>query len=173
MRFRAAYATQYLRELRQQVNKVRPGLEVSLLCFSGTFRSSAAGLAVGVDWETWLNEGLVDVIYSRVPGDRPPLPWRERFTPPRIQAMHDELVTFRTAVGSRAVVCPVIEMPIFPLIAAGQVTHEEAVRTVEDAGRALLAAGAGRLGFWWFDTIETLDVWPAIRNLRRVMRTGQ
>ncbi len=169
VRFRADYASQYVRELRHRVNKVKPGMEISLLCFSGTFRSPEAGLAVVVDWQTWLNERLIDVIYSRIPGDRPPLPWRERFTPSRIQAMAGELAALQKAVGTRALVCPVIEMPIYPLTAPVQVTHEEAVETVERTGQALIAAGAERVGFWWFDTIEHLNVWPAIASIRQAL----
>jgi hypothetical protein len=36
-------------------------------------------------------------------------------------------------------------------------------------GRALLAAGADRIGFWWFDTIEALNIWPAVAALRAAL----
>lgn len=165
VQFRADYATQYVRELRQRLDRVNKGVELSILAFSGTFRSPEAGLAVGVDWEAWLREGLVDVIYTRIPGDRPPLPWRARFTPERIQAMHDEFAAFERAVALRATAIPVIEMPIYPLTAAGQTTSEEAGEAVTQTSTALLAAGARQIGFWWFDTVEQLDLWSAVRSI--------
>lgn len=166
LRFRAGYATQHLRELQDKLRHMGVQVEMSVFAFSGVFSSSEAGLAVGVDWEAWLEEGLIDAIYSRTPGDRPPLPFRERFTETRIKGMQHEFVALREAVGTQAAVCPVIEMPIHPFNAPGQATEAEAVAAVKSAGRALIEAGADRMGFWWFDTVEALNIWPAIRDIR-------
>jgi len=167
VQFRANYATQHLRELREALNRKGKRVDVSILAFSGTFSGPADGLAVGSDWETWLKEGLVDTIYSRIPGDRPPM--RERFTEARVEGMREEYLTFKQAIAGRATLFPVIELPTFPLSAPGQATSEEAIAATERLGRALLAAGADRIGFWWFDTIEALNIWPAVAALRAAL----
>lgn len=167
VQFRANYATQHLRELREALQKRDKQVDVSIFCFSGTFTSSEDGLAVGVDWETWLREGLVDTIYSRIPGDFPPL--RERFTEARVKGMQEEFVALREAIAGRATLFPVIELPTYPLTAPGQATPAEAIKATERVGRALIEAGTDRLGFWWFDTIEALAIWPAIATLRTAL----
>ncbi|HBY97751.1 MAG: family 10 glycosylhydrolase [Ardenticatenaceae bacterium] len=170
VQFRADYATQHLRELRQALQQQGKHVDVSVFAFSGTFSSSADGLAVGSDWETWLREGLIDTIYSRIPGDRPPL--RERFTEVRVEGMQREYLELKKAVAGRAALFPVIELPTYPLSAPGQGTPEEANAGAERLGHALLAAGADRLGFWWFDTIEALDLWPTVAMLRAALEKG-
>ena len=165
--FRANYVTLHLRELREALNERGKDVGVSAFAFSGTFSSPEDGVAVGSDWETWLNEGLVDTIYSRIPGDRPP--FRERFAGPRVEGMAKEFAALKSAVGDRATVFPVIELPTYPLSAPGQATPEEAVEAVERVGQALIRAGADRLGFWWFDTVEALGIWPAVSKLRSAL----
>jgi hypothetical protein len=167
LQFRADYATQHLRELRQALHERRKQVDVSIFCFSGTFSSPQDGLAVGADWETWLEEGLVDTIYSRIPGDRPPLP--QRFTEHRVSGMQAEFSALKQAVAGRATLFPIVELPTYPLTAPGQTTPAEAAAATEAIGRALIEAGADRLGFWWFDSVEELDIWPAIATLRSAL----
>lgn len=171
VQFRADYATQHLRELREELKKRGKQVDVSIFAFSGTFSSPADGLAVGSDWESWLREGLVDTIYSRIPGDRPPL--RERFTPARVRGMREEYLAFKQAIAGRATLVPVIELPTYPLSAIGQATSEEANAATERLGQALLEAGVEQLGFWWFDTVEALNIWPAVERLRRQLLERQ
>lgn len=166
VKLRADYATQHLRELRAALQRRKKHVDVSIFAFSGAFSSPEDGLAVGSDWETWLAEGLVDTLYSRIPGDRPPL--RERFTEARVAGMIDEYLMLKQAVAGRAKVVPTIELPTFPLSAPGQAISAEANAGMERLGRALVAAGAEELGIWWFDTVEALDLWPAIAALRDV-----
>jgi hypothetical protein len=164
VQFRANYATQHLRELRHALDKRGKKVDVSIFAFSGTFTSPEDGLAVGSDWETWLREGLVDTIYSRTPGD--PLPLRERYPESKVAAMAEEYAAFRAAVAGRANLYPTIELPTYPLCGPGQGTSAEAVDATERLGRALIGAGADRLGFWWYDTVEALNIWPAVATLR-------
>jgi hypothetical protein len=165
VQFRADYATQHLRELREALEKRGRRADVSIFALSGAFTSPADGLAVGMDWETWLREGLVDSVYCRIPGDNF-TPFRERFTDARIEGMREEFAALADAVASRATLYPCIELPTYPLSAPGQATSAEAVAATERLGQTLIEAGADRLAFWWFDTVESLDIWPAIATLR-------
>jgi hypothetical protein len=36
--------------------------------------------------------------------------------------------------------------------------------------KALVDAGADRVGFWWFDATEALDTWPAIREMGSALK---
>jgi len=57
IRFRAEYNTQFLRELRKYVDGLDNRLEVATLIYE---TNNLAGHLI--DWETWANEGLVDVL---------------------------------------------------------------------------------------------------------------
>jgi len=164
VQFRANYATQHLRELREVLTKKGITVDVSVFAFSGTFSSPEDGLAVGSDWETWLSDDLVDTIYSRIPGDR--IPFRERFTESRVREMAKEFSALKSTVADRATLYPVIELPTYPMSAPGQATSAEAIAATQRLGKALIEAGADRLAFWWYDTIEELDIWPALAALR-------
>jgi len=168
VQYRADFTTKHLREIREALNRIDKHIDVSVFAFSGMFSTSEDGLAVGSDWETWLAKGLVDTIYSRIPGDHPP--FKERFTEERVTAMVQEYLTLMQTVAGRAVLVPTIELPTYPLSATGQSTSEEANAALKRIGLALIAAGAEQLGVWWFDTIEAYNLWPAISALHSVIR---
>lgn len=164
---RAGYATQHLRELRRALEARDKVVDVSIFAFSGVFTSPADGVAVGTDWDTWLREGLVDTIYCRIPGDHPPL--GERFTEARVEGMREEFAALRAAVAGRCTLCPVIELPTYPMSAPWQTTSAEACAATERVGQMLVEEGAEWLGVWFYDTVEALNVWPALATLRAAL----
>lgn len=165
LRYRAGFATDHLRELRQAMKSASERATTSIFVFDGMLNSADDGMAVASDWRGWIDEGLIDAVYCRIPGEL--LPFRERFAPDRMRRMAANFDRIRREIGDSVELWPVLELPTYPLSIVDPLTSEEVSATIDAWSDLILGSGAERVGIWHYDFLELYDGWPAVRRLSR------
>jgi hypothetical protein len=158
MRFRAGYATQFIRELKEVLSNLEADVELSLQteATGSTFSEPANAYKVMFDWPTWVEEQLFDVLYPRFWLSNPA--WWS-IAPTDIAA---ELSSIKRQVGDR---CRVVTGLA---IVGGREDigwSEDIARLVEREAMAALEAGVDGVAIHRSEFVEGLGLWGMLANI--------
>ena len=168
VRLRAGYYTQFVRELRADLDRTGKKVELSVAT-EGVWSDPASAYKYMIDWPTWVEEGLVDTLHPRFwiiePGYVKSYPDSETGSwlvdAARIA---QEVSTVRRTVGDRCgvygtVVCK--HDSLAPPI--GELTPG-----IVEAARAILGAGSDAFGIYADDQIMAADeFWDCLEAIHQ------
>jgi len=140
VRFRADFVTLFIRELRDSLKTVRPGLKL-IACVNP---DPAKCLQISLqDWATWLDEGLIDGVTTMI---------YERDTNNTIVNVQTASKAIRGRVPLIAMICPEYDnLPTPELLRQGSLKS--------------LQAGADGVGYYHEGSVFRLKLWDTIKEV--------
>ena len=145
---RAGYVTQFLRELRGDLDALGRPVEIAAAT-EGIWARPDEAYKLGLDWPAWVTEGLVDALYPRFFLDDPLYPPSDPSSEAGswvadVARIEREVATVRRVVGDRCRVCATA-------IASNAPANEPApvlVERVVAAARAMVESGSEGFGIY-------------------------
>ena len=140
VRFRAAYVTQFVRELKQSLAKVRPGLEL-IACVNPNPQECLRNSLQ--DWGGWLEEGLIDGVTTMI---------YERDTNNTII----QVQVAKDAIRGR--------VPLIAMIAP-EYDNLPTPQLLKEGSRKSLQAGADGVAYYHEGSVIRLGLWDAVKEV--------
>ena len=165
-RLRSEYVTQFLRELRGDLDALGRPVGVAVAT-EGIWARPDEAYKLGLDWPAWVDEGLVDALYPRFfvvdPHYPPSDPSSETgYWLADIDRIEREVATVRGVVGSR---CRVYATAIASNAPANEPVPALVERIVA-AARAMVASGSDGFGIYTDARVTGDDAfWTGLRRI--------
>ena len=167
-RLRAGYYTQFVRELREDLDKTGKNVELSVAT-EGVWSDPATAYKYMIDWPTWVEEGLIDTLHPRFwiiePGYVKSYPNSETGSwyvdAARIA---QEISTIKQTVGDRCKIYGTVickhDMPAPPI---GELTPP-----IMESAKAILEAGSDAFGIYTDAQVMAHDeFWDCLNTIHR------
>ena len=165
-RLRAGYVTQFVRELRGDLDTLGRPVEIAAAT-EGIWARPNEAYKLGLDWPAWVEEGLVDALYPRFFLNDPLYPPSDPSSESGcwlsdIARIEREMATVRGIVGNQFRVCATA-------IASNAPESEPVPALVERivaAARAMVASGSDGFGIYVDARVGGDDVlWSGLRRI--------
>ena len=165
-RLRAGYVTQFVRELRGDLSNLGVDVEISVAT-EGVWADPSGAYKLMVDWPTWVEEGLIDVLYPRFWTIDPQYPlsyplsdtgsWQ--VTSSRIG---EEMSKVQAVVGDK---CQVYGTLIFKN-GGGTPMIDDLANQMTMGAKAVVEAGATGFGVYTDHSVMDTDVfWDTLKRI--------
>ena len=155
-RLRAGYVTQFLRELRGDLDTLGRPVEIAAAT-EGIWARPTEAYKLGLDWPTWVEEGLVDALYPLSDPSSETGCWLSD-----VARIEREMATVRGIVGSRFRVCATA-------IASNAPENEPVpvlVERIVAAARAMVTSGSDGFGIYVDARVGDDDAfWAGLRRI--------
>ena len=166
-RLRAEYVTQFFRELRRGLDALGRPVEVAAAT-EGIWARPEEAYKLGLDWPTWVDEGLVDALYPRFFLDDPLYPPSDPSSESGCWVadaarIEREVAIVRGVVGNRCRICATAIASNAPEADPVPAVVERVVA----AARAIVESGSDGFGIYTDARVAGDDaLWTGLRRIR-------
>lgn len=165
-RLRAEYVTQFFRELRRDLDALGRPVEIAAAT-EGIWARPDEAYKLGLDWPTWVEEGLIDALYPRFFLDDPLYPLSDPSSETGcwvadVARIERELATVCRLVRNRCRICTTAIASNAPATDPVSVVVERIVA----AARAIVESGSDGFGIYTDARVAgDAALWAALRRI--------